>query len=251
MENYEIPVIILAGGKGTRLRGLDSTRPKPLVPVLGKPFLHWLVKGYAAQGFREFVLSTGYLAEQFEAYPWEKEFPGLVIRTHAEKEPLGTGGALLDTFKWRPEYHCAWVVNGDTFLPGPLPELLPDYLTKSRDGSAEEAFFCVLESSEIFDAQPNLVVDENRIIGVAPAVEGKHKYFDAGAACVTKTALERFFGVASPANPLSLHQVLAPAMEMRRVGFRILSGTCYDIGTPERFKRFEAYLASASAGAKG
>lgn len=251
MENHEIPVVILAGGKGTRLRGLDSTRPKPLVPVLGKPFLHWLVKNYAEQGFREFVLSTGYLAEQFEAYPWEKEFPKLVIRTHAEKDPLGTGGALLDAFKRLPEYKRAWVVNGDTFLPEPLPEILPDHLTQEHGGSAEEAFFCVLESSGIFDAQPNLVADANRIIGVRPAVDGKHKYFDAGAACVTKTALERFFGVASAANPLSLHQVLAPAMEMRRVGYRILSGTCYDIGTPERFRRFEAYLASAGAVAKG
>lgn len=64
----QIPVVILCGGKGTRLREHTETRPKPMVEVGGRPLLWHIMKGYAAHGFREFVLCLGYKGDVIRDY---------------------------------------------------------------------------------------------------------------------------------------------------------------------------------------
>lgn len=67
-------VVILCGGRGTRLREETEFRPKPMVPIGGKPILWHIMKTYAAQGFREFVLCLGYkgdmIKDYFRNYMW-------------------------------------------------------------------------------------------------------------------------------------------------------------------------------------
>lgn len=63
-----IPVFILCGGKGTRLREHTETRPKPMVEVGGRPILWHIMKGYAAHGFRNFVLCLGYKGDVIRDY---------------------------------------------------------------------------------------------------------------------------------------------------------------------------------------
>ncbi|HEU0318298.1 MAG TPA: NTP transferase domain-containing protein, partial [Solirubrobacteraceae bacterium] len=71
----ELPVVaILCGGRGTRLQEHTQQVPKPLVEIGGRPILWHVVQIYAAQGFRRFVLLTGYLGEQVRDFvataPW-------------------------------------------------------------------------------------------------------------------------------------------------------------------------------------
>ena len=58
-----IPVVILCGGQGTRLREATETRPKPMVEIAGKPLLWHLMSFYAAHGHKDFVLCLGYLGD--------------------------------------------------------------------------------------------------------------------------------------------------------------------------------------------
>lgn len=219
------PVIVLAGGLGTRLRALDATRPKPMVLVEGQPFLYWLMKRLHAQGFRRFLLSTGYLAEQIEAHPWTKDFPDCAVSCHKESTPLGTGGATARIFA-EARLQRAWVVNGDTLLSADLPS----------DGAQEEAFYTALAQGDVFDAEPNLHGDGTMVTRVASG----GLFFDAGAVWARK---EAFVG-GSTAVPCALHDLLRGAMARRKVGCRLISSDCYDIGTPERFQRFGKYLTS-------
>lgn len=104
-------IIILAGGKGTRLGDLTKTTPKPMLEVAGKPFLWWLVQHYRKQGFTNFTISTGYLAEQIEAYDF-----GPAVEFEQDSSPGGHERYFNDY--WSRNF----IVNGDTWIEAPLPE---------------------------------------------------------------------------------------------------------------------------------
>src|SRR5471030_22899 len=82
-------VVILCGGRGTRLQEHTQAIPKPLVEIGGMPIVWHVIQLYAAQGFRRFLLATGYKGEQIESFTAEHDWPGEV-----EVECVQTG---LDT----------------------------------------------------------------------------------------------------------------------------------------------------------
>src|SRR4249920_1103697 len=69
-------VVILCGGRGTRLQERGSSLPKPLVEIGGRPILWHVIKIYLAHGFRRFLLLTGYRGEQLEAFVAGESWPG-------------------------------------------------------------------------------------------------------------------------------------------------------------------------------
>jgi NDP-sugar pyrophosphorylase family protein len=86
--------VILAGGKGVRLRPLTYTIPKPLLPVGEKPILEEIVERLKASGFRELIIAVGYRAELIETYFRDGAHLGVDIRYVREVHPLGTAGPL-------------------------------------------------------------------------------------------------------------------------------------------------------------
>ena len=81
--------IILAGGKGERLRPLTGDRPKSMVPLLDKPILEYQIDWLRANGVTDFVLACGYLHETIEQYFQDGGRWGVRIRYSVEREPLG------------------------------------------------------------------------------------------------------------------------------------------------------------------
>lgn len=92
--NMSVKVVILCGGKGTRLSEETKTRPKPLVEIGGKPILAHIMESYIKHGFSDFKLATGYLGEQVENFVSENNLPGEVTVINTGQETL-TGGRLL------------------------------------------------------------------------------------------------------------------------------------------------------------
>jgi NDP-sugar pyrophosphorylase family protein len=86
--------VILAGGKGVRLRPLTYTIPKPLLPVGEKPILEEIIERLRAQGLRDLVVAVGYRAELIETYFRDGSQLGVTIEYVRETQPLGTGGPL-------------------------------------------------------------------------------------------------------------------------------------------------------------
>jgi glucose-1-phosphate cytidylyltransferase len=72
------PVVILCGGRGTRLREKTESVPKPLVEIGGRPILWHVIGIYAAQGFDRFLLATGYLGDQIKRFVAEERWPAPV-----------------------------------------------------------------------------------------------------------------------------------------------------------------------------
>ena len=86
--------VILAGGKGTRLKPFTVSLPKPLVPVGDYPIIEIIIRQLAKQGFKEIIISTGHLAQLIQAYCGDGKRWGVAIRYVHEDKPLDTAGSL-------------------------------------------------------------------------------------------------------------------------------------------------------------
>lgn len=87
-------VLIMAGGRGKRLKPLTDTIPKPMLHVNGKPILEWVIKRFTDQGFKEIVISLGYLGNKIKEYFGDGTDFGCSVSYVQESEPLGTAGAI-------------------------------------------------------------------------------------------------------------------------------------------------------------
>ncbi|MCR9135636.1 MAG: sugar phosphate nucleotidyltransferase [Alphaproteobacteria bacterium] len=122
-ELYEdVTVVVLAGGRGTRIQEIYPDKPKPMVPVAGRPFLHWLTDWIASNGPRHFVYSTGYRAEQIESWAADNSLPQLERQCRREEEPLDTGGGLLNCLDLCRDW--VLVANGDGLIMDGISDLL-------------------------------------------------------------------------------------------------------------------------------
>lgn len=110
--------VVLAGGKGTRLRKVVHDVPKPLAPINGVPFLKILCDSLQKKGVDEFCLSVGFKREQIIQELSKTQHK---ISFSSEEKPLLTGGAIKKAIKWKED---TLVVNGDTYLEFNLDELL-------------------------------------------------------------------------------------------------------------------------------
>jgi dTDP-glucose pyrophosphorylase len=87
-------MVIMAGGKGTRLRPYTENCPKPMLPVAGKPILQHIIERARSQGFSRFILSLNYLGEMIRDHFGDGSNYNVAIDYVSENEPLGTAGAL-------------------------------------------------------------------------------------------------------------------------------------------------------------
>ena len=88
-------VVIMAGGKGTRIASMKSDVPKPMIPIAGKPILEWQIDCLRNQGLKEIVLVIGYLGDVIKDYFDVGSRFGVNISYFVEDQPLGTAGALF------------------------------------------------------------------------------------------------------------------------------------------------------------
>lgn len=116
--------IVLAGGRGTRLRPYTTVLPKPLLPVGDRPVLDIIVRQLKWAGCERITISTGYLAELIEVFFGDGSRYGLTIDYFREQEPLGTVGSL----RMIPELEGdVLVMNGDILTDLDYAELFQDH----------------------------------------------------------------------------------------------------------------------------
>ena len=113
--------IILAGGRGKRLRPITDYVPKPLVPIKNVPIIEWQLKYLKKFGISEVIICTGYKQEMIENHLNMKDL-GIKIKFSIEKTPLGTGGAIKKAGEWIKD-KSFFVINGDTITNIDLKKL--------------------------------------------------------------------------------------------------------------------------------
>jgi len=218
-----IDVAILVGGLGTRLRGVVDDVPKPLAPVLGRPFLFYLLDMLALRGARSVTLCSGYMAG-FVKEKTGTEWFGMPIHHSVENEPLGTAGALALARDYLRSERVL-VLNGDTWLE-------PDF--EAFAASAEDSDFCIAGAS-VPDASRYGMVEwdaAGRLLAFNEKnLSGTPGSINAGMYLITQNLLASL-----PVEPLSLERQVLPGLTLeQRVKVFPTDSPFLDIGIPEDY----------------
>jgi NDP-sugar pyrophosphorylase family protein len=115
-------VVIIAGGRGTRIRSVTEEIPKSMIPVNGKPVLEYQLELAKRYGFIDFLFLTGYLGSKIKEYFEFGAKWGVSIEYYQEKEARGTAGAFVEVaHKLSSDF---WVFYGDTIMNFDMQEML-------------------------------------------------------------------------------------------------------------------------------
>jgi NDP-sugar pyrophosphorylase family protein len=232
----QLPVLVLAGGYGSRLRGLVNDRPKPMAPVAGRPFAEWLLIGLRDQGARHFVFCTGYLAEAIEKHFGDGGKWGVAVTYSQEPTPLGTAGALALAAS-RISSDRFFAVNGDSYCPIALPRLLA--LHTERRARATLWLIPIDDSSRHGSVE---VGPDGQVLSFREKPsEGRSGLINAGVYAFERSVLDAI----PQGRPVSLETEILPGLAGRGLHAAVGEGPFLDIGTPEAYETAEDFFVSA------
>lgn len=227
--------VVLVGGKGTRLRPLTLSAPKPMLPTAGLPFLTHLLARIAAAGIKHVVLGTSFKAEVFEDYFGDGSKLGLEIDYVTETEPLGTGGGIRNVLpKLRGEN--IMVFNGDVLGGTDLGGILDTHRTTDADVTMHlvrvgdpRAFGCVPTDE---DGRVTAFLEKTQ--------DPPTDQINAGCYVFKREIIEQI----PEGRPVSVEREVFPALlaDGARVFGHVDTSYWRDMGTPEDFVKGSADL---------
>jgi D-glycero-alpha-D-manno-heptose 1-phosphate guanylyltransferase len=222
MADY--PAIVLAGGLGTRLRGVINDLPKPMAMINGKPFLHYVLLYLTQQKVKKAILSVGYKANIIETYFGDKYLDVELVYSK-ELEPLGTGGGIKKAFEYVKDF--AWVLNGDTFFDINLSALSDFHFKTKADVSL------ALKQMENFDRYGTVEMMADRIVKFEekkPLAEG---LINGGVYFFNKAMLDRV-----EEQKFSFEkEVLEKYVSVAQINGKAFRNYFIDIGIPEDYTK--------------
>lgn len=219
--------MILAAGRGERLRPLTDAIPKAMVPAGGKPLIVWHLERLAAAGVREAVINVSHLAERIVEGVGEGSRFGLRIAYSREREPLETAGGIAHARALLGEA-AFLLVNADIYCEIDFSRLQAMSLGKRL------AHLVLVPNPPHRDAG-DFSLDEGSVGNAAGA-----RYTYAGIAVMSP---ELVAGV-KPQEKAPLAPLLRAAAERRLISGELHRGIWQDVGTPARLAELEAHLAS-------
>lgn len=223
--------MILAAGKGERMRPLTLTTPKPLLSAGGKPLIVHHLEHLRQAGFREVVINHAWLGDQIEYTLGDGERFELCLEYSREGQPLETAGGIVRALPLLTADGSDWflVINGDIWTDFPLATLAPDpnkdaiLVVTDNPAHHPEGDFHLLETGELASDGPNKLT----FTGIS--------------------LLHRRLFAGLDDNAGKLGPVLRHAMARGRVGGVYHGGGWVDVGTPERLRELDRRLSAQEA----
>ncbi len=216
--------MILAAGRGERMRPLSDTTPKPLLQVAGRPLIEYHLERLAAAKVREVVINISWLGEQIENALGAGERWGLHISYSSEAQPLETGGGIRQALPLLGREPFL-VLNGDVWCDYPLQRL-----PARPDGVAH----LLLVDNPAHNPQGDFALRAGRL-----TTSGEARLTYAGVGIYRP---ELFDGCPDGAFPLA--PLLRRAVQQGRVSGEHYRGRWVDVGTLERLDRLNDEIAS-------
>ena len=223
--------IILAGGLGTRLRGVIGEIPKCMAPVGRKPFLQYQLEWLSRFDVRHVVFSVGYLKEQVIDFVKSREWP-FAVSFAVEKEPLGTGGGIrLALQKCREKQ--VFVLNGDTFYNADLRTL-----------TFTAPVTLALKPMRDFDRYGAVDWDGDLVTGFREKKYCAEGLINGGVYAIDRSQLDMSL---FPKTFSFEREVLEPLTDYGLVAGEVQDGYFIDIGIPEDYARAQRELPEIQA----
>jgi MurNAc alpha-1-phosphate uridylyltransferase len=222
--------MILAAGRGERMRPLTDTCPKPLLPVKGTPLMGYHLQAFARGGFRDVVVNTAWLGEQIEDHYGHETAEGVrIVYSHEGRDfggALETAGGIVRALPQLDEVF--WIVAGDVYLPGFL------FTRAAYDRFAASGklahLFLVPNPAHNLKGDFGLSADGLALNEAAQ----RHTYSTVG---LYRKGL--FEGLA-PGRKAALAPLLRQAIGRGEVSAELYQGPWTDVGTPERLAALNA-----------
>jgi NDP-sugar pyrophosphorylase family protein len=227
----ETTAVILAGGRGTRLRSVLPHQPKVMAEFHGRPFLAYLLDQLVAGGVQKVVLCTGYRGEEIRTRLGDAYGPVPLTYSH-EDEPLGTGGALrlaLPVLDSDP----VMVMNGDSLIEADLQDFLAWFL--GRPAAAALLLTRVEDTARFGRVE---VAGDGSITNFQEKGVPGPGWINAGVYLLKKAVLE----LMEPRRFLSLEGDLLPTLVGQGLYGQRVAGKFIDIGTPESYAEGVEFL---------
>jgi NDP-sugar pyrophosphorylase family protein len=228
--------VIIAGGKGTRLKELNGNLPKPLVDIGGKPLIEHQILLARANGIDEILLLTGFGADAIQDYCQDGRQWDVEIQYHRESQPLGTAGAVLDAFHRLKRDFV--VLYADTMLDVDLRRMC------SFHGQSPGITLFLHPNDHPQDSDLIEIDETNRVIGLHPYPHPPGQHFrnlvNAGLYVVRKDCLAPWYERrATLAYPFDFGKHLFPETIASGCQMRGYVSREYikDAGTPQRVYR--------------
>ncbi len=220
--------MILAAGRGERMRPLTDIRPKPLLPAGGQPLIVWHLQRLAAAGFREVVINHAHLGAQIEAALQQGAAWGLTIRYSPEPPgALETAGGIANALPLLGDAPFL-VINGDIFCDWDV--------ARAKDILApNDLAHLVLVANPAHHPQGDFTLANGKL-GAGNTAD---KLTFAGIG-VYRRAL---FAAVARGQPAKLAPLLRTAMAADQVSGELHRGRWIDVGTPARLAELDALLA--------
>ena len=235
-----VPVLLLVGGMGTRLRPVLSDKPKPLAPVGDITFLELLVLQLRSQGLRQLIMCSGFQAGQIQQEFGDGSKWSVKIDYSEETRALGTAGAIKFAERFLLQACDFVVMNGDSFLELDLGRLIRFH--REHGGCASMAVRRVADAARYGTVQS----DENkRVVRFGEKMGIPEPGTINGGVYVFNRDVLRHI----PDGPSSLEKDVLPDLLNHGVFALEQSGMFIDIGTPEDYARAQALYQSLSQAA--
>lgn len=227
--------MILAAGRGERMRPLTDHTPKPLLPVGGQPLIVWHVERLAAAGFREVVINHAHLGEQIEALLGDGDAWGLRIRYSPEPPgALETAGGIANALGLLGDSGPFLVVNGDIYC-----DWSPTAAASAL--KAGDLAHLVLVANPDHNPAGDFALENGRVRAASPETRGNPTSLTFAGIGVYRPLLFREIG---PGQPAKLAPLLRQAMADHRVSGERHAGRWVDVGTPARLRELDDELRS-------
>jgi mannose-1-phosphate guanylyltransferase len=222
-----VQALILAGGEGTRLRPLTSTVPKPVIPLVDRPMIAFMLEWLRGHGVDDVIVSCGYLAAGVRNVLGDGQGFGLRLRYVEEPEPLGTAGAVKLAEPLLDERFL--VLNGDVLSDFDLgAELAQHEATGAR---ATLALIAVEDPSSYGLVRLDGRREVTAFLEKPSSDQIDTDLINAGAYVLERDVLD---GV-PPLGPVSIERDVFPRLIGRGLFGHPVRGYWLDIGTPERY----------------